>query len=66
MGASPYRIITFMPRTDLFLKVEIDHDPEEKPEQLAAEICRHILKIYGVRSAELSSSAPHSETQAAR
>ena len=65
MGASPYRIITFMPRTDLFLKVEIDHDPEEKPEQLAAEICRHILKIYGVRSAELSSSAPHSETQAA-
>jgi len=53
-----------MPRTDLFLKVEIDHAPEEKPEQLAAEICRHILKIYGVRSAELSTSAPHSETQA--
>ena len=53
-----------MPRTDLFLKVEIDHAPEEKPEQLAAEICRHILKIYCVRSAELSISVSHSETEA--
>lgn len=46
-----------MLRTDLFLKVHVDHDPEEPPEQLAEEICRAILRIYGVRSAELSSFA---------
>jgi hypothetical protein len=44
-----------MPRTDLYLKVVADHEPEDKPENLAAEICRQIEKIYGVRSAELSS-----------
>lgn len=54
-----------MPRTDLFLKVEIEHDPQENPEQLAAEICRQILKIYGVHSAELSSSVSHADTEAA-
>ncbi len=43
-------------RSDLFIKVEIDHDPAEPAERLAAEICRRILKIYGVRSAELSSA----------
>jgi hypothetical protein len=44
-----------MPRTDLYLKVELDLDEKEKPERLAAEICRVIRKIYGVRSAEVSS-----------
>jgi hypothetical protein len=44
-----------MLRTDLFLKVHIEHLPEESPERLAEEICRAILRIYGVRSAELSS-----------
>ncbi len=43
-------------RSDLFIKVEIEHDPGEPPERLAAEICRRILKVYGVRSAELSSA----------
>jgi hypothetical protein len=43
-----------MPRTDLYLKVELDLDEKEKPERLAAEICRVIRKIYGVRSAEVS------------
>jgi hypothetical protein len=43
-----------MVRTDLFLKVEILHPDQEAPELLAAEICRAIQKIYGVRSAELS------------
>lgn len=46
--------IKLMPRTDLFLKVVADHDEEDTPEKLAAEICRQIEKIYGVRSAELS------------
>jgi hypothetical protein len=43
-----------MNRVNLFLKVEIEHDPEEKPEQIGEEICRQLLKRYGVRSAELS------------
>lgn len=47
-----------MPRTNLFIKVEIEHDVRESPELLAQEICRHILKVYGVRSAELSSAVP--------
>jgi hypothetical protein len=44
-----------MPRSDLFLKVEIDHDQKDTPKKLGDEICRLILKFYGVRSAELSS-----------
>jgi hypothetical protein len=50
-----------MPRTDLFIKVEIEHADGERPERLAAEICRNIRKIYGVRSAELSNSVEHPE-----
>jgi len=44
-----------MPRTDLYVKVELDLDEKEKPERLASEICRMIRKVYGVRSAEVSS-----------
>ena len=43
-----------MARTYLHLKVVIDIDPKENPEKLAAEICRQIRKIYGVREAELT------------
>jgi hypothetical protein len=43
-----------MPRTDLYLKVELDVDEKEKSERVAAEICRLIRKVYGVRSAEVS------------
>jgi hypothetical protein len=42
-----------MPRTDLYLKVEIDIDVKEQPERLALEICRQIRRVYGVRAAEL-------------
>jgi hypothetical protein len=42
-----------MPRTDLYLKVEIDLDAKEQPERLALEICRQIRRVYGVRAAEL-------------
>jgi hypothetical protein len=42
-------------RTDLFFKVQIDHEPEEDPRDLGHEIARQIQKVYGVRSAELSS-----------
>ncbi len=40
----------------LYLKVEIDLDAGETPERIADEICRQLLKRYGVRSAELSSA----------
>ncbi len=40
--------------TNLFIKVEIEHDDEESPQKLGAEICRQVRKIYGVRSAEVS------------
>jgi hypothetical protein len=44
-----------MIRTNLFLKIEIEHDPDDKPEQLAEAIRRQLLKMYGVREVELSS-----------
>jgi hypothetical protein len=44
-----------MSRSNLFLKLEIEHDPEEKPDRIGEEICRQLLKLYVVRSAEVSS-----------
>ena len=44
-----------MRRTDLYVKVELVYDDEEKVERLATEICRLIRKVYGVRNAEVSS-----------
>src|SRR5579871_1328414 len=38
-----------MNRTNLFFKVEIEHDEEERIERLANEICRRLAKVYGVR-----------------
>jgi hypothetical protein len=43
-----------MPRTDVYIKVVIDHDEEDQPERLGAEICRQIQKVYGVRTAEVT------------
>jgi hypothetical protein len=42
-------------RTNLFFKVEVEHDPEEKPELIGGEIARQLRKFYGVRDVELSS-----------
>lgn len=47
-----------MPRTDVYLKVELDLDPQEKPERVAAEIVRMIKRVYSVRHAEVSSIMP--------
>lgn len=44
-----------MSRTNLFFKVEVEHDPDEAPERIAGQIRRQLMKIYGVREAELSS-----------
>lgn len=46
-----------MQRVDLYLKVTVELDEEEKPEKVASEICRQLEKMYVVRSAELSSTA---------
>ncbi len=43
-----------MKRVDLYIKVTVELDEEEKPERIAREICRQLEKMYGVRSAELS------------
>jgi hypothetical protein len=43
-----------MARTDLYIKVVVDHEEEDSPQKLAAEVCRQIEKVYGVRIAELT------------
>jgi hypothetical protein len=44
-----------MERTNLFFKVVVEHDAEDQAERLGREICRQVMKVYGVRSAELTS-----------
>jgi hypothetical protein len=46
-----------MSRTNLFFKVEIEHDQDEKPERIGEEISRSLRKLYGVRDVELSNYA---------
>jgi hypothetical protein len=41
--------------SDVFVKIELEYDPEERPERIADEICRQLKKFYGVREAEVSS-----------
>jgi hypothetical protein len=43
-----------MKRVDLYIKVTVEVEDEEKPERIAGEICRQMEKLYAVRSAELS------------
>lgn len=43
-----------MPRTDIYLKVEVDHDLEESPESLASELVRQLKRLYVVRDAEMT------------
>ncbi len=43
-----------MSRTNLFFKVELEHEPDEAPARVGEEIRRHLLKLYGVRDVELS------------
>jgi hypothetical protein len=45
-----------MPRTDVYLKVELDLDEKEETGRVAAEICRVIRRIYGVRQAEVTNT----------
>ncbi|MBI1790452.1 MAG: hypothetical protein HYR60_23205 [Acidobacteria bacterium] len=41
-------------RTNLYFKVEIEHEASEKPEKLGSEIRRQLLKMYAVREVELA------------
>lgn len=50
-----------MPRTDIYIKVTVQHDREESPEKLAAEIIRQLKKIYVVRQAEMTNFVSRSE-----
>ena len=43
-----------MSRTNLFFKVELEHDRDDNPQRLGEEIVRQLLKLYGVRDVELS------------
>jgi hypothetical protein len=43
-----------MARTDMYIKVVLDHDEDESMERLGAEICRQVEKVYGVRKAEMT------------
>jgi phosphoribosylformylglycinamidine (FGAM) synthase PurS component len=45
-----------MKRVDLYLKVEVEIDEDEKPEKVADEICRQIQKNVVVRTAEFSNA----------
>jgi hypothetical protein len=44
-----------MSRSNLFIKVEVEHDSDEQPQRIGEEICRQLMKLYGVREAEVSS-----------
>ncbi|MBX9601012.1 MAG: hypothetical protein K2X35_08410 [Bryobacteraceae bacterium] len=42
-----------MSRSDIYLKVEVEFDSGEPADKLAQEVCRALLKLYGVRAAEV-------------
>jgi hypothetical protein len=43
-----------MKRVDIYVKVEVEVEEDELPEQVAREICRTVEKMYIVRRAEPS------------
>jgi hypothetical protein len=61
-GCSSPIMIGSMPRTDVYLKVELDLDPQESAERVAAEIARMLRKVYSVRNVEVSSIMPRETT----
>ena len=50
-----------MSRTNLFFKVEVEHDSDESPQRMGAEIQRHLKKLYGVIDVELSNITTEEE-----
>lgn len=45
-----------MQRVDLYIKVELELDEDEKTEKVANEIIRQLEKLYTVRRAEVSNA----------
>jgi len=45
----------------MYFKVEVEHDREDTVERLAAEIERHIRKLYVVRRVEFSHAVARGE-----
>lgn len=45
-----------MQRVDLYIRVEVELDEDDKVEKVAAEICRQIKKNVIVRNAEFSNA----------
>lgn len=43
-----------MRRVDVYVKIEMELDERDLAEKVAGEICRQLLKSYGVRAAEVS------------
>lgn len=52
-----------MVRTDIYIKVTVDHGSDEKPEKLAGEIIRQVEKVYAVRRAELTNFITHGASE---
>lgn len=48
-------------RSDIHIKVVVEHEADEKADKLAAEICRAVQKIYGVRSCTVSNIVDHEQ-----
>ena len=50
-----------MARTDLYFKVEVEHDSDEKLDRMVSEIERQLRKLYVVRAVEFSNSVRREE-----
>jgi hypothetical protein len=48
-----------MQRADLYLKLEIELNERDDARKLGEELCRQLMKSYGVRSAEISNITEH-------
>lgn len=58
----PFRTIhRDMPRTDIYIKVEVDHDKEETADAIGSELVRQLKKLYVVRRAEVTNHVRKSE-----
>ena len=48
-------------RTNIFLKVVVEHEEHEPPEKLAAELCRQLERNFIVRKAEVNGYNNHDD-----
>jgi hypothetical protein len=48
-------------RSNVYIKVVVEHNKDEKAQDLGEELCRQIMKNYAVRTAEVSSVSDERE-----